>query len=253
MQQIKTTDLTDTQIRDIHRLETACQIHDSISLTFPIEENTVYFLLYDEDVLLSALSAFFNGEDAWECSAFTLPEYRNRGCFTRLMDSFLDDAGEYDVIFTVDEKCIDTGKTLKALEAELWYHEYLMEFLLPAGITVPKPGKESRLSYFPGLETVFPAGDMEFQIMEGSLPVGNFHLSVHGDRVYFYGFEIKEEFRRQGLGSAALTLLLNDLTQLHETIVKSVYLQVSGNNEPAVALYKKTGFQITETISYYLY
>ena len=253
MQQIKTTDLSDSQIHDIHRMETACQAHDSISLTFPIDEDTVYFLLYDEDVLLSALSAFFNGEDAWECSAFTLPGHRNRGYFTRLFDTFLKDAGEYDVIFAADEECTDTVKTLEALEAELWYHEYLMEFFLPAGMTVSSPEKESGLTFSPGLETDILAGSTEFQIMERNHPVGNFHLSLHRDRVYFYGFEIKEELRCQGLGTAALELLLDGLTKIQKNTVKSVYLQVSGNNKPAVALYKKIGFQITETISYYLY
>jgi ribosomal protein S18 acetylase RimI-like enzyme len=35
--------------------------------------------------------------------------------------------------------------------------------------------------------------------------------------------------------------------------IKKVILQVSGDNAAALALYKKTGFRITETLSYYLY
>ena len=37
------------------------------------------------------------------------------------------------------------------------------------------------------------------------------------------------------------------------TRLTAVSLQVSGENEPALALYKKTGFRITETLSFYLY
>ena len=35
--------------------------------------------------------------------------------------------------------------------------------------------------------------------------------------------------------------------------LSAITLQVSGDNTPAVNLYKKTGFHITETLSYYLY
>ncbi|WP_243134402.1 GNAT family N-acetyltransferase [Enterocloster asparagiformis] len=35
--------------------------------------------------------------------------------------------------------------------------------------------------------------------------------------------------------------------------ISTLTLQVSGDNLPALRLYKKTGFHITETLSYYLY
>jgi ribosomal protein S18 acetylase RimI-like enzyme len=35
--------------------------------------------------------------------------------------------------------------------------------------------------------------------------------------------------------------------------IKKVILQVSGGNDSALALYKKAGFRITETLLYYLY
>jgi len=35
--------------------------------------------------------------------------------------------------------------------------------------------------------------------------------------------------------------------------IRRICLQVSGANEPALHLYRKTGFRITEALSYYLY
>ena len=40
---------------------------------------------------------------------------------------------------------------------------------------------------------------------------------------------------------------------LQKTQIRRLLLHVSGSNVPAVALYKKTGFGITETLSYYMY
>ena len=62
--------------------------------------------------------------------------------------------------------------------------------------------------------------------------------------------EIAEPFRGHGLGQAMIRQL-QDLTPAIG--ISTLTLQVSGDNLPALRLYKKTGFHITETLSYYLY
>ena len=47
--------------------------------------------------------------------------------------------------------------------------------------------------------------------------------------------------------------LLTVLHSLRNRNASSLFLHVSGENPAAVNLYKKTGFRITETLSYYLY
>ena len=61
--------------------------------------------------------------------------------------------------------------------------------------------------------------------------------------------EIRAPFRGKGYGKAFFLQVLKSLQENTSTVT----LQVSGNNTVALNLYKKTGFRITETLSYYLY
>ena len=58
MKIIRTEHLDQQQLKDLQALETACRLHDHTSLTFPTEDGGLFFLLYDEETLLSAFSAF---------------------------------------------------------------------------------------------------------------------------------------------------------------------------------------------------
>lgn len=73
-------------------------------------------------------------------------------------------------------------------------------------------------------------------------------VSEHG--VCLHHVEIFPEFRGRGMGKQMICLLLERLAECH---VRTVILQVSSDNLSALRLYEKTGFQITETLSYYLY
>lgn len=68
--------------------------------------------------------------------------------------------------------------------------------------------------------------------------------------VCLHHVEILPQYRRQGCGTALLEQLA---AVLKHSGVRRVILQVSGDNEASLALYKKQGFRITETLSYYLY
>lgn len=110
-------------------------------------------------------------------------------------------------------------------------------------------------------------------------PAGSCRLIFCGDSVCFCGFEIVEPLRGRGLGEKALRLTLSllespgvpDSAQKNENAhfglgghfcglrppclpqAGRIFLHVSGDNRAAVSLYKKTGFRISETLSYYLY
>ena len=58
MKIIRTEHLDQQRLKDLQALETACRLHDHTSLTFPTEDGGLFFLLYDEETLLSAFSAF---------------------------------------------------------------------------------------------------------------------------------------------------------------------------------------------------
>ena len=144
MKIIRTKQLDLHQLEDLYALETACRSHDQTSLTFPTEDGCLFFLLSDEETLLSAFSAIFNEFETCSCSAFTLPSCRRRGHFTRLLEELLKESGECDLLFLADDSCADAKHTLDAIGAELLNREHMMELRLPA----PSPGLDSRAVKF---------------------------------------------------------------------------------------------------------
>lgn len=252
---IRTEALCESQKNDLLTLQNICQGHDSISLTFPMEEGWVYYLLYDEDCLLSALSAFFNENSEWECCAFTLPQNRRQGCFTLLFEELLKETGDSDLIFSVQENCRDTVSALEAIGAAFWYQEHMMSLSfsgfsgseLAKGCHIPESISISE-------RQSFQEEPVHYVFLAGDKAVGSCYLDSRENSSYFYGFEIPEDLRNQGYGRACLSLLLNAFfTQSGTGKEGTLFLQVSGQNVPAMALYKKAGFQITESLSYYIY
>ncbi|MFR3727925.1 GNAT family N-acetyltransferase [Lacrimispora sp.] len=255
MNVIRTNSLSQRQKYDLSMLQDACRDHDSISLTIPLEEDCIYYLLYDEDVLLSALSAFFTENRDYECSAFTFPSHRRKGYFVRLLKELLKETGEADLIFPVDENCPDTLFVINSIEASFWYQEHIMELPLSQLFKTGR-SKDGRYSDKLALSIATSPEETPIQcvfLLDGS-PVGSCFLDSLANGAYFYGFEIAEPLRNQGLGTACLSLFLDTyFAHPNAKRFKKLFLQVSGLNEPALALYKKAGFQITESLSYYVY
>lgn len=65
---------------------------------------------------------------------------------------------------------------------------------------------------------------------------------------YLYEVEVKKRQRNQGIATACLITLFG---QLSEEAPVTVSLQVGSYNEPAVHLYKKLGFKVTEELCCY--
>ncbi|MEY8356163.1 GNAT family N-acetyltransferase [Lachnospiraceae bacterium 54-53] len=245
----------ETQKNDMLLLHEACRDHDRISLTLPLEEDCVYYLLYDGDSLLSALCTFFNENGDYECCAYTRPLRRRQGNFTLLLEDLLKETGDRDLVFPVDETCGDTIRTLEAIGASFWYQEHIME-LTPAAFLesalIKNRRSRKRLSVTGGPDA--KRGISPYIFLENGSPIGSCRVEPGENSVYFYGFEIREELRGKGLGSACLTLFLEKFfRQPADVLSEKLLLQVSGLNLPAMALYEKAGFMIRESLSYYVY
>jgi ribosomal protein S18 acetylase RimI-like enzyme len=265
MDLIRTKTLSDAQYSDINKLCADCNQHDKTKLSFPIEDQTVYFLLYDEDVLLSALSAFSDENDSVECSAFTRPSHRQQGYFSSLLQEMEEEADEKDIIFTVDPSCGDSVKVMEALEAELWYEEYMMELELSSLSSSPFlssfSSSDSKVTLSPeqwdnqnenkNLNNKSENKNSKYIFKRNGIPVGSCQLSFRDSQIYFYHFEILPELRGKGLGTECFKLMLFKLYELRKN--GTVLLQVSSDNMAAMALYQRAGFYITESLAYYLY
>lgn len=89
--------LTQKQQQEIAELTTFCRHHDGIDLSYPSEEEDLaHFLAYLPDGHLAACLALIPYEDdLMECSAFTHPDDRQQGCFTRLLEEALSRVSGY--------------------------------------------------------------------------------------------------------------------------------------------------------------
>ena len=66
----------------------------------------------------------------------------------------------------------------------------------------------------------------------------------NGTSAYLYSLETAPALRRRGLAGCFLAQLIRHLERKG---IRRICLQVSGSNEPALQLYRKTGFRITES------
>ena len=80
--------LTQKQLQEIADLTTFCHRHDGIELSYPVEEeHHTHFLGYLADGRLAACLTLISYEEPLaECCAFTHPEFRRQGFFSRLLD-----------------------------------------------------------------------------------------------------------------------------------------------------------------------
>lgn len=280
---IRTGQLTSHQEKDVKALETACCLSDQTALSFPMEAGCLSFLLYDGETLLSAFSAYFQNNGAWECTAFTLPAFRRKGCFSRLLNRFLEEAGEHELIFPADASCTAVRLTFEAIGAELLYRELMMERTLPMWETEEEETEETsgrrqndvtvknkvteyakeHVSIKKGRRTVFhPAlapqqEDTLYSVETDGRITGSFHLIFRKRCIYLYGLEISKPLQNKGFGTEAMEALIKGLSGLRfmqqEELPDSISLQVTETNKPALALYRKMGFRMADSLSYYIY
>lgn len=70
-----------------------------------------------------------------------------------------------------------------------------------------------------------------------------------GQSFYLYEVEVEKRKRNRGIATGCLSTLFR---QLAREQALTVYLQVGSYNEPAVHLYRKLGFEISEEFCYYI-
>jgi ribosomal protein S18 acetylase RimI-like enzyme len=249
------TNAPDAQLsKDLSLLQETCNEYDHIAFSFPLEEDCICCLLYENERLLSALISFFTDPDAIECYGCTLPGERQKGHFTLLLKELVNDYPDCDFLFPVYENCQDGVKALQAMEASFCYKEHFMELSIPMSeesifIKEYKDRNDLTISSRKNSDD-----QICYEFFKNKAVVGKCSLDIQENSAYLYGYEISELLRGQGLGTACLRLFLKAYTSLPENQRKDIiYLQVSGDNFPAVALYKKAGFLIRESLSYYLY
>ncbi len=214
----------------------------SLNEAFPVDDTDLCIQCESDGEIVSAAAFIQADETCYECYAFTKPEFRRQGMFSEILDTAIEYFPEdTEFLFYTNGTDPDCMAALHSLEAELIMEEHMMEIDL-SNLTTPI------VSSFPLTLTHSNIDGTETRHYENQY--GTVNISVFSSYYYLYGFEIQEEFRGRGYGKTFLYQVLTDLAA-HKPL--PLRLQVSGDNLPAFSLYKKTGFQITETLFGYLY
>ncbi len=272
---IRTSLLSAGQADEIKELLNGCRDSKGQTPFFPFEDGDLFYLLFTETddnaasriLACAAALSFFeeSGAPYAECSAFTRPVLRQKGYFSLLFDELSQDIEEVDLYFPVTDPEPGTLAALASLEAVRDRDEYRMELELELECAKAFSGAPFQETSAPGTWKV-PGSRLHTQweetehdsfllsFYQEEKAVGNCCLSFFGDSACFYSFEIKEELRGLGLGWEALSLTLSLLLKgLPRPGCRRLSLHVSGLNTPAISLYRKAGFHIKESLSYYLY
>lgn len=238
-----TSELSSVQIQQIQNLIRASREKEPVTASFPFEEADFFAFLEEDGAIRSAAAVIREDDTACECCAFTDPAYRRQGLFHELLDAVIDELPEdTELLFYTNGKSPDCLAALEALEAEVVLEEHMMELQLDRfekSADSPQSPVQASEELLDGTKTLI------FRNAHGTV-----NISVFRDYYYLYGLEIHESMRGRGLGHRLLTHVLSILAERDPLPLR---LQVSGNNLPALSLYRKTGFQITETLFCYLY
>lgn len=278
--------LTQQQRWDLWQLAAACRQAEPITLSIP-EDGDGFFFAYGNGSdshlpILGCLIFCIVQEDLWECYAFTHPDNRRQGIFSCLLEELCQKAAKQEerwkipisLAFLLDGKSPHALAAVNSLEMEYWYSEYQMELSLlpkrqdpptasPLFLIKSAANQDFHTTGEPVESWIFHAylatdsSGSSFKKRLGkkgapytdSDPIGSCRLlPFQNSAFYLYDVEIKKELRGKGLGKQLLSALFSQLPE-----GARIRLQVSSQNQPALNLYKKAGFGITETLSYYLY
>ncbi len=279
---LKQNTLSKEQTTQIHALEQNCKSYDGLksSLYLSNEINfdknmNCFFLLYDEDVLVSFLTIFCPTKSEAELIALTKPDYRNKGCFNQLFEATkaeLKQAGVNEILFVHEPQSHDAKAVLDKLPIYYDFSEYVMDYvggaittsntelsLLPVNQADRDAIVSLSSSSFEGesLDVARHWFDSRFSSKTTTVYksivnkkiIGTLCVNFEDEPNSIYGLCIGEEHRGKGYGKQMLLTILSMLLKDN----KAICLEVNSTNDVAFAMYKKYGFAIRAQNDYYRY
>lgn len=237
--------LNGSQEKSLNTLVGLCRSHEHFRLSSPLDADHFYLFWENDGSLVSAIGVYLDDEIP-ECRGFTRPDCRRQGYFRQLLHMLVKDFKGSPLIFSADPQSGDALRTLEAIGARLAYQEYAMGLELKKEL----PPFQSLSSLTLSFSRDPKEPDLVNVAASRKKNVGSCRLIFQNHTACLFSFEIRPALRGQGLGYAFLCRLIDELRSMD---IHTLNLQVSGQNLPALNLYKKTGFRVWDTLSYYLY
>lgn len=268
---------------EIREIERVCKEYDKLngdlfldtSLNFnqEIEGN---ILLYEDKQLVSLIIMFIPTSEEAELSAYTLPEYRQRGYFKRLLTEAIEEIKKYkirDLIFVCEPQSKDGIEAIKRLKVELDFTEYFLRLknysenrelsknrLLKLYKAEPED-KENLISLSQDIfedsyedakniiTRSFEADNrLQYIAKLDEVLVGMGAVSFENEEASISGLGISPQYQGKGFGQDLLNLILSELKR---DGTENITIEVDSNNEVAFNLYKICGFEVVASFNYY--
>ncbi len=243
------------------------------------KEIPCFFLLYEDNQLVSFLACFFPTQNEVEINGFTDPAYRNRGYFSSLLkkaQSTLEVLKIPHVVLQIEAPC-NTGKAYCAkrcssierteyqlsMQKEAWNQTNTID---DEGIHLRKATIEDAEIYSQIAASAFDDSyqwclnyitfilsdpDRDAFILykeEHVIGVLNVHY-ISPVRSLLYGIAIAKDFQSQGYGKQMLSMILS---LLFFSGSQEIALEVDSANPRALSLYIHQGFTICFQVDYHV-
>ncbi|WP_346929566.1 GNAT family N-acetyltransferase [Clostridium sp.] len=282
MQILELRELDKNQIEDIEGLEETCKNYDktkgsaflSNEINFNKEVNC-FFLLYEEEILVSFLAMFIPTSQEAEISAYTLPEKRKKGFFKILLKSAISELrkhGVREILFVHEPSSNDGMLALKKLNVVYDFSEYLLVYSQDEFIK-----RDGKLKLAPTtIQDIDEIANLHMDIFNKTLEegkaivnraieskdrisymakvdneiVGICSISLEGGNAFICGLGISTKHRGLGYGKEILSKGIEKALTLD---IKDIYLEVDSKNHTAYNLYINNGFKIKTQLDYYRY
>lgn len=270
-------------IKDIRELEVICKEHDGIKEDIFLDKSINFndnmeslFLLYEYNKLISLISMFVPTQSEAEISAYTLPEYRQKGYFKELLIKAVDELQKYsvlDILFVCESQSVNAKEVIKKLEAKYDFTEYLLSYNklnadmkheIINSIELQKANLKDTKTLINISQKIFNDSyeDAESMITKafnsqtreqyiavaGNINVGMCSVSFEGKEASIFGLGILPEYQGKGYGKYMLNLLVRNLVQRN---IDNILIEVDSTNKRAFNLYKNHGFDIEVAFDYY--
>ena len=278
----KVNKLNRRQIKDVMELINQCRAEEPTMITPTMTNEGNFdpdlpcmFLCEENGYLISFVSIFMPSPYYGEVVGFTFPAARRRGYFMKTWLEALKVLGPHiedmEIMFLTDGKSPSALATFKALEMHYEYSEYVLArdikcstkgLNLTAKQLDPNDPGDANAIYMMHTN-IFPDGRSEtltflestkmeatqnfLAVRNDGKPVGLFHMTLDGDRVFLFGVGVLPHFQGRGYGKQIIQLAMN----LCEDNFSTMGVQVSSLNEEAMGLYKSCGFNEVSRLDYY--
>ncbi|WMJ88769.1 GNAT family N-acetyltransferase [Anaerocolumna sp. MB42-C2] len=276
--------LNEKQKNEIDNLVRECLKEEKLERTLYMESDINYyinmdsfFLLYNEQKLVSVLTVFQPLKEEAEINAYTLPTERKKGYFDILLsyaEAELCEFGVKKIIFVVEPESKSGMAALKTYDTNYYKSEYLLKLdtdnisqeLTHVDFNLNEITLDQRLDAVNLSHEIFDIELEEaFDIIDTAMAVETMHcygfyagnsllgicnVNYGENSASIFGFGIKPDDQGKGYGRILLNFILVTVKKYKKS---SIILQVGSENKRAFLLYQSVGFQILKQYDYYEY